>query len=208
MTARNVVKLVCAAAIAAGGMGGCKCRQDVGTGDEPRIETTPIAEEYPDVPTPKIDFPARWHSEDTTLNAFIDHALKVCGEGDYDGFRQLFGTEYTPTGRSDFERAWHAFSDIKVTRLFRGPQDPPAYYLHVVVRRREPDRKGRRQRDAVVMVFREAGDWRLGPAPKEIVRKVLAASTRPAGTRPAAGRQSPSQTRPSDGIPTRGKDSP
>ena len=211
MTVKHVVRLFWVAAIMGGSMGGCRCGQGGGAADGPTIKTPPIGEEDPNAPKPVVDFPKHLHSRDPTLNAFVDYALEVCARGDYDGFRQLFGTAYTPTSRSDFEQRWYAVRDLSVVSLYRGPQDPPEYYLHVVVRWREPDHKGRAKRDAVVMVYREANEWQLGPAPKEIASKVLAASTRPARSRPAGARR-PASPRASGARPGRGtapgKDAP
>ena len=119
MISRNMVKLAWATAIAVGNIGGCKCERDVA--DEPKIETTPIVDVDPTAPSPTVEFPAHLRSNDATLNAFVEHALKVCARGDYDGFRQLFAAACPPRGLSDFERVWHAAKELAVADLRRGP---------------------------------------------------------------------------------------
>jgi len=167
MTARSVIRLVWAAAVAAGGLGGCKCGQGMDVGDGAAIEKTPFVVEDPTAPAPTVEFPADVRSDDATLNAFVEHALQVCARGDYDGFRQLFDVAYPPQSLADFERVWHAAKELAVAGLRRGPGEPARYYVHIVVRWREPDRKNRTERDTIVKVFREGGKWRIAPVPKE-----------------------------------------
>jgi hypothetical protein len=173
-------------------MGGCKCGKQSAATSEDGIETLPIVVTNPDAPAPTVDFPPRWHAKDASLNAFIASALKIAAEGDYEGFRQLFGAAYPPTGRQEFQRVWHAVQDISVAGLYGDRPDPEKYFLHAVVRRRGEDRKGRRKLDVVVMLYRESDRWRLGPATREIEEAILAASTQPASN-PAAteARQAP-----------------
>lgn len=196
----RLARLSCIVAVVGSSMGGCRCDQSTSTDQGPRIETEKIVEKSPQAPRPEVVFPERWHSTDASVNAFVRQALQVCAEGDYDGFRQLFGTTYTPPDQAEFERVWYAVRQITVAGFYRGQQDPPEYYLHAVVQYRGPDRKGRTRRDAVVAIFQEAGQWRLAPAPTEVVRKVVAASTRPAHS-PSAG-----DTRPAEPEVTLGVD--
>ena len=181
MTVNNIVRVAWGVALVAGSMGGCECGEDVLVKTGGRIDRETIAEKDPQAPRPGVVFPKKALTDDTTLNEFITKALEVCHRGDYDGFRQLFGTAYRPPDQRSFERVWAGVRDITVASI-RGPgrETPPEYYAHAVVRLRQPDRKDRQKRDVVVKVFREAGDWRLGEAPKEIVRKILIASSRPA----------------------------
>lgn len=180
MTANKVVKLIWAAAMLAGSMGGCECQRDVAAVDDSAIGVEPITKQEPNAPRPDTHFPRNLQTDDPAFNKFIDHTLSVCEAGDYEGFRQLFGTTYSPTGQADFFRVWHGVQDIQVKAIYPGRPDPKEYFVHAVVRLREPDRRGREKRDAVLWAFLEAGEWRLGPAPKEIVGKVIAASSRPA----------------------------
>jgi len=179
MTAKNVVRVLGAALVVAGAMGGCRCSGQAGV-DEAKIDEPPLDKVYPNVDRPRAEFPRSCQTDDPTLNKFIGTILAVCERGDYDTFRQSFGTAYDPTEEKDFERFWRNVGEIRVAGIYPGKADPPEYYVHVVVRLREADRKGRQSRDAVVTVFQELGEWRIVPASKEIIQKVLAASTQPA----------------------------
>lgn len=196
MSVKILIRFAGALCLVAGIVGGCECQRETAQNDEPPIGTAPLSEVHPDVRPPEVDFPQRWRSRDPSLNAFIEQALDICARGNYDGFRALFGTAFPPPDQSNFERVWKAVRGIRVTGLYRGHGNPPDYYLHAVIEYREEDRKGRTERDVVVMLFREADQWRLGQAPPEIIRDVRRISTRP-----AASTQPASTTRPTgEGI--------
>ena len=173
MIANNMVILVWLVLVITGSMGGCECQRDVMVDDGPQIERPTMAEIDPHAERPYTQFSSDLRTDDVSLNKFVERALKICEEGDYDAFRQLFGTTYTPTEQKAFERVWHNVRDIRVGSLNFGKNDSNVYYLHAMVRLRKPDRKKRQERDIVVTIFKEAGDWHLGPAPKEVVEKVL-----------------------------------
>lgn len=187
MIATKMVKIIGVAAAVAGSLGGCRCGRDVKVDEGVQIDRPAITEEEPGADPPKTTFPQRWRQDDATVNRFVQDALRICAHGNYDAFRELFGTDYSPPGERDFTRVWHNVREIRVASLRRDPrrEGPGEYYLHFVVRLRQPDRKSRERRDVVVRLFQEAGRWRMGQAPREVVDKVLAASTRPARSRPA-----------------------
>jgi hypothetical protein len=162
-----------------GSMGGCECQRSAD--EDVSIEVPKITDKDPNANRPLVYFPSRCQTEDITLNKFIEQALVVCAQGDYDGFRQLFGTSFTPPSKTDFERIWYNVVNVEVVSTHPGKQEPPEYYVHAVVRLREPDRRNRSQRDAVVAIFKEADEWRMAPPSKEFVRKVLMADSQPAG---------------------------
>jgi len=190
MIVNKTVTLVWAALLAAGSMGGCECGRDVLVEDGVQLEHEKIIDKAPQAPRPDVVFPRGTLTGEPSLNKFIERALSVCADGDYDGFRRLFGTAYRPPDQADFEERWHGVQGIEIRSVDLGKEDPPEYYVHALIRLREPDRKGRRKLDAVVRVFREGEAWRLGEAPKEVVERILVAATRPADNGPA-GRRSP-----------------
>jgi len=124
------------------------------------------------------------------LNKFIQDALIICHQGDYDAFRQSFGTTYEPPSEVDFIRVWSNVAEIAVERVLADPREEfNRYYVLAKVRLRVADKKNRRQRDIPIMVYQEGGQWRLGPAPGEIIDRMRAAMSQPASapvsTRPA-----------------------
>ncbi len=179
--------LLWAGALVAGSTGGCKCGKGGGSTTGGTLDIPPIAVSDPQAPRLVIDYPARCRSRDASLNAFIESTLKVAAQGDYDGFRQLFSMAYRPPSRQEFQRIWEAVEAITVADVLGfvevagGQPAPDKYFLHALVDRRQPDRKGRLRLDVVVLVFKEAGQWRLGPAPKEAVDLILESSSQPAG---------------------------
>ncbi len=174
---RLVVRILLAAAAVAGSMGGCECgKEEVGE-DHNALDRPTITEENPQVERPNVYFPRDLMTEDVSLNKFVDKALNVCYEGDYDGFRQLFGASYKPPKETNFQAIWTQVRSVQVARIEQHPgKEPPVYYLHAVVRLRNPDSKGRTRRDIVIAIFPEAGQWRLGNAPEEVTRFMLGLS--------------------------------
>lgn len=168
-------------------VGGCRCSRDVAVNEGPEIDKKPLIEADPDAPRPQIDFPADVRQEDPTLNAFVDRVLQICYQGDYDAFRQLFGTAYEPTPEADFKQVWLGVQSIEVTRIYPGPQKEPHYYVLAKVRLRKADGKGREDRSVPVMVFKEAGQWRVGPPPQGAIEQMRVLESQPAtqpGSRP------------------------
>jgi hypothetical protein len=166
--------------VAVGGMGGCRCGRDVGVNDEESLARDTIVDKNPQADRPNVNFPSSLMTEDVSVNKFIQQALDVCYRGDYDGFRQLFATSYKPTGQDDFERVWHGVRSIEVVRVEKHPRkEPPIYFVHAEVQLRQPDRQGRKRRDVVVMVVDESGEWRLGIAPAEIAKAMIAVDNQP-----------------------------
>lgn len=178
---RKNIRLLLAAFCAAGSVGGCKCGRDVAAPDEITIDQPTLIQQNPNVPQPEINFPQELKTEDPSFNQFVLTMLDICNKGDYDGYRQLFGTAYTPTPRTNFESVWQQIRVIQVVRIEKHPRkDPPEYYLHARIVLRQPDRQNRTERNAIIMIFKEEGEWRLGSAPKEVSRAMLAADSQPA----------------------------
>ena len=172
--------------------GGCRCSRDVAVDEGPEINKKPIIEENPEAPRPGVLFPAEFRQDDASLNAFVERALTVCYQGDYDAFRQLFGMTFQPPAEAEFKRVWHGVKSIEVTRIQAGPQKEPHYYVLAKVLLRAPDQKGRQERTVPVMVFQEAGQWRLGPPPQEAIDLLRASQTQPESG-PASGSAGPSK---------------
>jgi hypothetical protein len=165
-------------------LGGCKCGRDVAVEDEGRIDRPSIAELYPDVPRPKVDFPAHSQINDPSFNRFMKKTLEICQRGDYDGFRQLFGPAYEPTSKTKFDKVWRNVKNIEVRRIVQGPQETPHYYVFARVRLREPDRQQQKERDIWVMGYKRSGRWRLGVPSQDVIDQLRSLETAPAS--PAA----------------------
>lgn len=180
MEIRRRALLVWLVACVVGGMGGCKCGKSEKKSTSPDLSHQVSGEAEAGTRPLSLDFPERWRAPDKEVNAFVESVLTIAAKGDYDGFRQLFAMTHTPPSRQEFQRAWEAIEGIRVAGLYGDRPEPEKYYLHAVVERRSPDGKGRLKVDRVVMVFREAGRWRLGPAPREAVDMIVRAASQPA----------------------------
>ena len=187
---------------------GCK-RQASADGDD-NIHVPPITVTTPDAPAPEIEFPQQLKTDDVTVNEFIRKALDACRTGDYDTFRQLFGVTAELPEEQQFGHVWKGVKSIRVAGTYKDDkhgQQPPEYYVHIVVQLRQPDRYDRTERQAVIWLFREGDQWRMSPAPSEIQGRILYANSQPAdgagpttrpsrrhaSSRPAAGTTSPAR---------------
>jgi len=189
MRTHSLLRMLWAAALVGFLTGGCRCSRDAAVDDGPEINKKPIIEEEPEAPRPGVLFPSHLRQPDPTLNAFVEQVLTICYQGDYDAFRQLFGTSYQPTGEVEFRRVWHGVRSVEVIRIQAGPQKEPHYYLLAKVQLRAPDRRGRRERSVPVMVYKEGGQWRVGPPPQGVIDELRALETQPASgpaTRPGS----------------------
>lgn len=178
----RLTQFMLAASLVAGSMGGCKCQRDVGVEGDHDIDRAKMIEKDPTADRPSVYFPQELRSDNDSVNTFVVRGLNVCAQGDYDAFRELFGTAFQPIDAFRFEESWKIVRDISIKGIYEDPRvrESPEYYAHVIVRLRESDSKGRQERQAVLWLFKEAGFWRMGQAPSEVVNKILTLATRPA----------------------------
>lgn len=153
--------------------GGCECRRDVAAQSDIDIDLPSIIEKTPDADRPHVEFPPRLLTEDESFNKFIKHALNVCAAGDYDEFRQLFGTIHRPTSERTFEQIWHAVKEIEIKGIYPNGDKEDEYLVHTHIAYRQPDNRGRMLREAVVMGFKELDEWRIGAPPKAAITELL-----------------------------------
>jgi hypothetical protein len=178
MTVSKPLRLAWLVLTVGGVIGGCECQRS--TEEDTNLERPPLAKSDPKASPPKVNFPSHCRTEDTVLNQFIEQAMTICAKGDYEGFRQLFSTSFAPPGRAEFDRVWYEVESVDIVSTHLGKPDPPEYYVHAVVQLRQADRRGRKQRDVVVAIFKEANEWRMAPPSKDYVRRVMLADSQPA----------------------------
>ena len=158
-------------------LAGCDRQQDTG---KDMLNLPDLKGKNPDAEAPSVEFPVEWQQADATVNEFIRDVLDICHRGDYDKLCQSMATSDTPPSQEHFKRLWQGVGKIAV-RSVRGDGKPdPTYYIHATVDLRQPDSEKRTQRELVVQVSKELGQWRLAAAPKEITGKVLRADSQPA----------------------------
>jgi hypothetical protein len=175
--------------LGASGLVALACHKGNETAEDVSMDLPPLAQST-GTKGPDVHYPdsLKAKTPNPELNTFIEEALQICSKGDYDRFRQLFGSNYTPTPRENFERIWKDVQSVEVISVHPDGKEPPNNYaVHVVVQLRKPDNRQKTRRDAVLAVFRENDRWRMGPTSREIWHKVLIADSQPAEgtTRPA-----------------------
>ncbi len=180
MLVGTVIRFLWVFGLAVCTMGGCECSGNRKAEDGPQIDRPDLARQIPGAPRPMVVFPADCRQADATVNKFIEHCLDVCARGDYDAYRQLFGVDYRPTSEADFKKVWQGVKGVTVRKVFPRPKDPlHRWYVLAKVELRNPDSKGRQERDVPLMVFKEGDMWRLGPVPREDIEVMRAVASQP-----------------------------
>lgn len=137
------------------------------------------AAEAPPKPVQVLKFPPALHTDDPSVNAFVDKAMDVCAAGSYDDFRVLWTAEQEPLTRAEYDAGWKAVRLIEVRALEpiklarqtdKGEVLDKKYVLMVEVRFDPEHPAGRKEpkRDAVLLLTQEQGRWRLARAPTRI----------------------------------------
>jgi hypothetical protein len=145
---------------------------------------------------PTFSFASEATCDDAAVNEFVKRFVRTCLSGDYAGYREMVTRVVEPIGREAFETAWHAVKRVAVNSIVltegvrRYP--PPVYLVEAEVEMREPEASdahvvsGPPIRNVCILVFREADEWVMAPAPREICQRY--APSRPADEPPAPAR--------------------
>lgn len=152
--------------------GGC------GETEEPRAASK-LEDSAPKSPGILI-FPDELRVKDESANRFLAHAMKVCGDGQYEPFRLLWSVKEEPLPRGEFDQGWQAVREIRI-RAFQEvlladenqgptPTGETVYVVFADVSLDPKHRAGERepQREVALMLMREKGNWRLAKAPPKI----------------------------------------
>lgn len=179
--------------LAAASVVGCKGKSPTTTDRSGLLET--------DIDTkgdaPSVVFPAECHTADESLNAFVEDLLKRCVEGQYGSYRAAVASQIDPMNKYTFERAWHAVKEVRIREIRlvytpppegvppeRAEQRPellgPIYCAHATITLRQVKPPHRPEREVVVLIIRENGEWRLGPpAPARLKHEIMGESAEP-----------------------------
>lgn len=139
---------------------------------------------------PRFDFPESVRTFDTTLNRFVDRFARVCVQGDYAGFRLMYTDRDRPAPPDTFFNMFHAVKEVHIRAIEPIPASPgidgPAHILlaeYTLEPYADPDKTG--PRSIRLAITREDGQWRIGPIPGPLLRRLDAAmrtTTAPAAT--------------------------
>ena len=172
----------------------CKQEGDVAARKGQSIDTEDRIRTEGEAPT--FSFAPEATCDDTAVNGFVKRFVRTCLSGDYAGYREMVTRLVEPIGREAFETAWHAVKRVEVNSivLTEGVQryPPPVYLVEAEVEMREPEASdahvvgGPPVRNVCILVFQEADEWVMAPAPREIRQRY--AASRPADPAPAPTR--------------------
>ncbi|MEP0847351.1 MAG: hypothetical protein HRF50_11115 [Phycisphaerae bacterium] len=130
----------------------------------------------PATPLPEHRFAEGLASRYPEVVAFLRHFMQTCLNGDYVGYRSLVSRDETPVSRDRFDAIYQAVRTVLVETIrpldVRTPENETVY---LVVSRVEVDPQSRvavrhREPELAILVFREAGAWRMRPAPRELLK--------------------------------------
>ncbi|MFQ5461749.1 MAG: hypothetical protein ACE5E5_03885 [Phycisphaerae bacterium] len=176
---------------------------------QPEERAEPVeTEQTPESTRAALVFPKSLRVKEAPVNALLEKAMRLCSEGDYENFRMIWTARQEPISRGEFQKGWAAMKEIRIRALERvalaspigGQADagsdaaPEIVYVAYAEMTLDPtlleqtahrqsagtsDAKADARREAVLMIVKELGDWRLAQAPKSMrswVRKKLAAA--------------------------------
>jgi hypothetical protein len=164
--------LACLACAIGGVLGACGCaEEESGARSE---ETTPVV-----VAPARVEFSPEARSDNQAVNAFVRSAMETCLSGDYEAFRALWRDPEKAFSREQYERGWkraerievHAVRPMRLAADVNATPSEVLYYVHAEVKMAPDVRDGNRV--VVVILEPHEGGWRLVPAPKRLVERVL-----------------------------------
>ena len=161
----------------------CKPGEDVeASKEESSIDTEDRIRTKGEPPT--FSFPREVTCDNANVNEFVKRFVKSCLSGDYARYREMVTRLVEPIGREAFETAWHAVRrvEVRLIVLTEGVQGypPPVYLVEAEVEMREPEASdahvvaGPGIRNVNILVFQEADEWVMAPAPREIRQRYAA----------------------------------
>ncbi len=153
--------------------------------DKPTTGTNGVSKPVAAVqPKNILEFPAELRVQDDAINGMVEKAMSACASGDYNLFRGLWSVREEPLSREEFEEGWKAVREIRIRALQKIRIDmgadndnrsaEPGGEVHYVVLASvvfDPTLKATQkepEREVVLLVIPEQGEWRVARAPKSI----------------------------------------
>jgi hypothetical protein len=139
-----------------------------------RESPTSGAATTPPRPLPHYEFARGLESEHPEVVAFVRQFLETCLAGDYAGYRLLTSRRHNPESEERFRAIYNATRNVLVESI-RPLQEPAAdgSSTYLVVSSIDLDPSSRvsirgESRTIAFLAFREAGEWRVAPAPARL----------------------------------------
>lgn len=175
--ARSAGALAIAVVVAFASIAGCDANP-TGQGGSSSAEPPIVPPEKP----PTLEFPNDLRRDYPEAAVFLDEFLNTCLAGDYQGYRRLVSRAFTPESRERFEAIYHAVEGIAIESIqqIKIPHISDEVYLVVTAVDLDPKRHVKLRethRKIGILVFPEAGAWRMAPAPPELQPKLVAPPT-------------------------------
>lgn len=132
-----------------------------------------------------VDFPEQVRADDPEVNAFIERAIRICQAQNYDDFRLLWSALEEPLGEQEFRKGFAAMRKVTILDLLkrRTKEGEIVYLVHCLLQF-EPAAVPDPERDVVLLLRQESGQWRVATPPEKEARALkarLAARRQPAG---------------------------
>lgn len=172
-------------------LGGFAC-DDTSTGGSLPGPSIEIKVPQPDV-LPEYSIPDALEAAHPEVAKFIERFLQTCLVGDYSGYRLLVSRLREPITPARFEAMYNAVTRVEVRAI--EPMEvrdiPSPTYRVVVYAEVDPAKAAGREitQSIALLVFPEAGEWRLIPAPRAM--------------QPGQDEEASATTQPSEPITTR-----
>lgn len=148
-------------------LGGC----DSGSNETP-APPDPNAEVALVAQRPRIEYtyPPALREKHPDIAPFVDEVLETVIRGDYPHYRELVARQRSPESQERFDLIRDSVRRIAVTAIdeVKLPEAPPPVYRVLTGFELDPQSKAAQQietRAVAILVFREAGDWRMVFAP-------------------------------------------
>lgn len=119
---------------------------------------------------PTYTIPRELLNEHAEVGRFVIQFLETCYAGDYQGYRNLVGRAFNPESEERFRTIYEAIESIVLDSIevVDVSDIPPPAYLVISSVTFDPEHTvslRRPHRRLAILVFREEGEWRMGPAP-------------------------------------------
>ena len=131
------------------------------------------------------------HSNDSSVNRFIDRFIRATLEGRYADFRQMWTRRLDPVSAEKYLAIWKVVREVRVLDVqpIRKPdRSIEAYLIKAEVQQDSGDLPRQRQTNVTrwIRVVREAGEWVFAPPEKNDRERVYGPPATQAASAPTA----------------------
>jgi len=132
--------------------------------------STPSPSPSPDDPAATlVEFAPGFECDEPAVPELLTKAVRACIDQDYEAFRLLWSAREDPISEKEFIRAWRASPKftLKEMHKMKTPEGEVFYAVRAFVSL-DPNEVPEPERDIVLCVVNESGQWRLKKAPRKL----------------------------------------